>query len=80
MSSLLPILGFGSIPGFFASLIAFIVTYDEYTKHYVDKRMPLRLALEAAIFAFFVVLAACDYYRIYFDQGVCKLAVKRANR
>lgn len=56
MSSLLPILGFGSIPGFFASLIAFIITYDEYTKHYVDKRMPLRLALEAALFAFFVVL------------------------
>ncbi len=56
MSSLLPILDFGSIPGFFASLIAFIITYDEYTKHYVDKRMPLRLALEAAIFAFFVVL------------------------
>ena len=56
MSSILPILGFGSIPGFFASLIAFIVTYDEYTKHYVDKRMPFRLALEAALFAFFVVL------------------------
>ncbi len=56
MSSILLYLGYGSIPGFFASLIAFIVTYDEYTKHYVDKRMPLRLALEAAIFAFIVVL------------------------
>ena len=56
MSSILLYLGFGSIPGFFASLIAFIVTYDEYTKHYVDKRMPFRLALEAAIFAFIVVL------------------------
>jgi len=56
MSSILLFLGFGSIPGFFASFIAFIVTYDEYTKHYVDKRMPFRLALEAAIFAFFVVL------------------------
>jgi hypothetical protein len=56
MSSLLPFLGYGSIPSFFASLIAFIITYDEYTKHYVDKRMPFRLALEAALFAFFVVL------------------------
>ena len=56
MSNILLFLGFGSIPGFFASLIAFIVTYDEYTKHYVDKRMPFRLALEAALFAFFVVL------------------------
>ena len=56
MSNILLYLGFGSIPGFFASLIAFIITYDEYSKHYVDKKMPFRLALEAAIFAFFVVL------------------------
>ena len=56
MSSIVLYIGFGSIPGFFASLIAFIVTYDEYSKHYVDKRMPRRLALEAALFAFFVVL------------------------
>ena len=56
MSTLLASLGFGSIPGFLASSIAFIVTYDEYTKHYVDKRMPLRLALEAALFAFIVIL------------------------
>ena len=56
MSSILLYIGYGSIPGFFASLIAFIVTYDEYSKHYIDKRMPFRLALEAAIFAFFVVL------------------------
>jgi uncharacterized membrane protein YhhN len=55
MSSILPYIGFGSIPAFFASLIAFLVTYEEYTKHYVDKRMPRRLALEAAVFAFFVV-------------------------
>jgi hypothetical protein len=56
MNTFLISLGFGSIPGVFASLIAFIVTYDEYTKHSVDKRMPLRLALEAALFAFIVVL------------------------
>ena len=56
MSNILLYIGFSSIPGFFASLIAFIITYDEYTKHYVDKKMPIRLGLEAAIFAFFVVL------------------------
>ena len=56
MGTLLSSIGYGSIPGFFASLIAFLVTYEEYTKHYVDKRMPLRLALEAALFAFCVVL------------------------
>jgi K+-sensing histidine kinase KdpD len=56
MSSILLYIGYGSIPGFFASLIAFIITYDEYSKHYIEKKMPFRLALEAAIFAFFVVL------------------------
>ena len=56
MSSILPILGYGSIPGFLASLMAFIITYDEYSKHYVDRKMPFKLAFEAAIFAFFVVL------------------------
>ena len=56
MSSILLFLGFGSIPGFLASLMAFIITYDEYSKHYVDKRMLFRLAFEAALFAFFVVL------------------------
>ncbi len=56
MSSILLFLGIGSIPGFLASLVAFIITYDEYSRHYVDRKMPFRLALEAAIFAFFVVL------------------------
>ena len=55
MGSIVLYIGFGSIPAFFASLIAFLVTYEEYTKHYVDKRMPRRLAFEAAIFAFFIV-------------------------
>jgi hypothetical protein len=56
MSNILLLIGFGSIPGFFASLIAFIIAYDEYSKHYVDRKMPFRLAFEAALFAFFVVL------------------------
>ena len=55
MSNIMLYIGFGSIPAFFASLIAFLVTYEEYTKHYIDKRMPRRLAFEAAIFAFVVV-------------------------
>jgi H+/Cl- antiporter ClcA len=44
----------GIVVGLFASLIAFLITYDEYSHHYVDKRNPLRLAVEAAVFAFVV--------------------------
>lgn len=45
--------------GFFcllASLMAFLITYNEYAQHYVEKQTPLRIALEAAIFTFCVFL------------------------
>jgi len=47
----------GIVPGLLAGLLAFVITYDEYSRHYIDRRRPLRLALEAAVFAFFVFLA-----------------------
>ena len=47
----------GLVSGLFAGLLAFVITYDEYSRHYTDRRRTLRLALEAAAFAFFVFLA-----------------------
>jgi hypothetical protein len=46
----------GMVIGLFAGLIAFLITYEEYSRHYLERRKPLRLALEAAAFAFFVFL------------------------
>ena len=46
----------GSVVGLFAGLMAFLITYEEYARHYVERQKPLRLALEAAAFAFFVFL------------------------
>ena len=46
----------GSIVGLFAGLMAFLITYEEYARHYVERQKPLRLALEAAALAFFVFL------------------------
>jgi hypothetical protein len=37
-----------------AAAMAFIITYGEYTHHYSDKKMPLKLATEAAITTFIV--------------------------
>jgi len=37
-----------------AAAMAFIITYGEYTHHYSDKKMPLKLATEAAIMTFIV--------------------------
>jgi len=43
-----------------AGLMAFLITYHEYQRHYADKQQPLRIALEAALFtfAFFMIVSA----------------------
>ena len=42
-----------------AGLMAFLITYHEYERHYANKRQPLRIALEAALFtfAFFIIVS-----------------------
>ena len=40
-----------------AAAMAFLITYGEYTHHYPDKKMPLKLAGQAAIFTFIVFMA-----------------------
>jgi len=42
-----------------AGLCAFLITYAEYLKHYPDKRMPLKIAIQTALaaFSFFMLLA-----------------------
>jgi hypothetical protein len=34
-----------------AAAMAFLITYEEYSRHYTDKKKPLKFAFEAAIFA-----------------------------
>ena len=43
-----------------AGIMAFLITYHEYQRHYTDKQQPLRIALEAALFtfAFFMIVSA----------------------
>lgn len=35
-----------------AALMAFFITYGEYSRHYSDKKKPLKIAFQAAILAF----------------------------
>jgi hypothetical protein len=39
-----------------AALCAFLITFDEYSHHYPNKRKPFQLALEAAIYTFIFFL------------------------
>jgi len=42
-----------------ASLMVFMITYNEYSHHYSDKKRPLKLAMESALFTlvFFLLLS-----------------------
>ena len=42
-----------------ASIMAYIITYGEYLRHYPDKKQPMKLAFEAALttFLFFIALS-----------------------
>jgi TRAP-type C4-dicarboxylate transport system permease small subunit len=44
----------GGIFGLFAALVAYLITYNEWSHHYPTKKRPRRMALEAALFAFCV--------------------------
>ena len=47
----------GGIFSVLAALSAFLITYDEYLKHFPDKRTPLKMAGQAALAAFAFFLA-----------------------
>lgn len=55
MSQLLSLfLGIGLVFGALAGSVAYLITYEEYTKHYRTAEEPKKMALGAAIFAFAV--------------------------
>ena len=37
--------------------MAFVISYEEYSHHYTDKRKPFWLSMQAALFAFIFFLA-----------------------
>jgi len=55
----------------FAGIIAFIITYQEYAKHLVDKRRVLRISLRAALvtFVFFLVIPAFFFWLFFVVLG-----------
>lgn len=49
----------GAAFSLFAAAMAFLISYAEYVKHFIDKRKPIIMALEAAavVFALFLVIS-----------------------
>ncbi len=56
--------GLGVVAGLLAGTMAYLITYEEYRRHYVDARPAIRHALEMALvaFVFFVVIIAAAGY------------------
>jgi len=46
----------GVIFSVFASMTAFLISYNEYVRHFINKKQSLKLALKVAVFAFIVFL------------------------
>ncbi len=44
----------GALFGFLAGILAYIILYGEYIHHFPDSARPRKMALQGAIFAFFV--------------------------
>jgi len=53
-------IGLGAIISTVAAISAFLITYEEYLKHYPDKIRPFKIALRTAVaaFLFFAALTA----------------------
>jgi len=67
-----PIVLIGLVLSLFAALAAFLITYEEWSHHYLDEREPFRHAVEAAavafvVFAVLTILAATFASRLGFD-------------
>lgn len=59
-SVLLLVLCIGLFFGSIASIMAYLITYEEYAKHFLNKREPVLYALQSALFAFLIFVAiAC---------------------
>ena len=53
-----------------AGLAAFLISYEEYSRHYRNKREALRLSLKTAIFAFIVFLTLAIIIGFLIDRSL----------
>ena len=40
-----------------AAIISFLITYEEYQRHFPDSRIPRKMALQTALYTFIIFLA-----------------------
>ncbi len=50
------VLFIGVVAGCFAGAMAYLISYEEYSHHFPDKKKPRQLALQTGLFAFLFFL------------------------
>jgi hypothetical protein len=55
----------GLIFGSLGAIMAFVITYQEYCHHYLDKRDTFRTAMKSAVFTFVVFLVLSVFLAIF---------------
>jgi hypothetical protein len=63
------VLSIGAVFGVFASIMAFLITYEEYMHHYIGKREPLIASFQTALFTFFVFVGLALLVGWLFSNG-----------
>ncbi len=62
------VLGFSF--SFIAGLAAFLISYEEYSRHYQDKRKAFLLSVTTAVFAFMVFLVLAIIVGFFIDKSL----------
>ncbi len=50
---------FGSSFGLLGATMSFLITYQEYSRHFLSKREPLKMAVEIAVVTFLLFFGLC---------------------
>jgi len=50
---------FGSSFGLLGAIMSFLITYQEYSRHFLSKREPLKMAVEIAVVTFLLFFGLC---------------------
>jgi len=53
-----------------AALMAFLMTYNEYSHHYSDNKIPLKRSIEAGVFTFIVFMIISALIGWFLSRGL----------
>jgi hypothetical protein len=59
---------FGTSFGLLAAMMSFLITYQEYSRHFLSKRQPLKMAVEIALVTFLLFFGLCVVLGLWWTE------------